>query len=58
MTIWYTVTTMTLSHTDGEAEVMAALDESSSEFVIADLERDEAWVSVREADAPILQNWC
>jgi hypothetical protein len=46
------------SRTAGEAEVMAAVDESTSEFVIADLESDDAWVSVREGDAPVLQNWC
>jgi hypothetical protein len=49
---------MGATRTDTEAEVMAALDESTAEFVIADVERDDAWLSVREDDAPILRNWC
>ncbi|MFB6242460.1 MAG: hypothetical protein ABEH80_00045 [Halobaculum sp.] len=49
---------MTRSPTDTEREVVAALDESTSEFVIADIGRDDAWLSVREGDARILRDWC
>lgn len=41
-----------------ESEVMASVDESSSEFVIADIAREDAWLSVRERDAPVLEKWC
>lgn len=43
-----------------DAEVMASVDASDRrpEFVIADISREDAWVSVREADAPILEEWC
>ncbi|GAA0214449.1 hypothetical protein GCM10009000_031570 [Halobacterium noricense] len=50
---------MTTRHTGCEpGEVMASVDESSAEFVIADLACDDAWLSVGEADAPVLENWC
>lgn len=40
-------------------EVMASVDGSSSpEFVIADVSRDDAWISICETDAPILRDWC
>lgn len=41
-----------------EPDVMASIDEDSSEFVIADIGRDDAWLSVRSRDAPVLENWC
>lgn len=41
-----------------EPDVMASIDESSSEFVIADIACDDAWLSVRSRDAPVLENWC
>lgn len=41
-----------------DPEVMASVDDSSRpEFVIADISRDEAWLSMRETDAPVLRNW-
>ena len=44
----------------GEAEVMASIDATaaSERFIIADITRDEAWLSVRRAEAPLLANWC
>ncbi|WP_313692563.1 DUF7556 family protein [Halorarum halobium] len=41
-----------------ESEVMASVDEDSSEFVIADIAREDAWLSVGERDAPVLEQWC
>jgi hypothetical protein len=43
-----------------DAEVMASIDGSSSSpsYIIADISRDDAWLSVREADAPVLAEWC
>lgn len=42
------------------AEVMASVDESRAgpEFVIADISTEEAWLSVRQTDAPVLEEWC
>jgi hypothetical protein len=34
---------------------MGSLDET--EFVIADLGREDAWLSVEEADAPVVADW-
>jgi hypothetical protein len=44
---------------DASAEVMGAVDASSHcpEFVIADISRDDAWLSVDLDDAPSLVNW-
>jgi hypothetical protein len=41
------------------AEVMASVDPSpgGSRFVIADITRDGAWLSVGERDAPDLPDW-
>ncbi|MUW15714.1 hypothetical protein GJ633_14590 [Halorubrum sp. CBA1125] len=41
-------------------DVMASIDSSSSrpEFVIADVSRENAWVSVDETDATVLEEWC
>ncbi|SFF76253.1 hypothetical protein SAMN04488063_0181 [Halopelagius inordinatus] len=41
------------------AEVMASVDSSSShsEFIIADISCDEAWISMRVEDAPSLRDW-
>ena len=56
--------TMSYSPTRGsdesDAEVIASVDDAdrSPTFIIADVSRDEAWVSVRESDAPILTEWC
>lgn len=36
-------------------DVMGSLDDT--EFVIADLGREEAWMSVSEADAPVVAEW-
>ncbi|WP_449405260.1 DUF7556 family protein [Halorarum salinum] len=36
---------------------MASVDEDSSEFVIADITREDAWISVESGDAPVLENW-
>jgi len=50
---------MSRANTDTEArEVVAALDEATAEFVIADIGRDDAWLAVGEGDAPTLQDWC
>lgn len=40
-----------------EPEVMASHDEATDEYVIADIAREDAWVSVRAADAPVLTDW-
>jgi hypothetical protein len=49
----------TASFGASRAEVMASVDSnrSRSEFIIADISRDEAWLSMREADAPSLRDW-
>ncbi|EMA61441.1 hypothetical protein C469_07076 [Halorubrum lipolyticum DSM 21995] len=41
-------------------DIMASIDSSSSrpELVIADLSRENAWVSVDETDATVLEEWC
>jgi len=41
-------------------DVMASIDSSSSrpELVIADVSREDAWVSVDETDATVLEEWC
>jgi hypothetical protein len=43
-----------------ESEVMASIDATDShpEFVIADVSCDEAWLSVAQTDAPVLEEWC
>lgn len=40
-----------------DGEVMAARDEDGDAFVIADIAREEAWLSVRSCDAPVLTDW-
>lgn len=42
-----------------DAEVMASVDAAPgrTELVIADVSRDDAWLSVRVADAPLLRDW-
>ncbi len=41
-------------------DVMASIDSSSSRpaLVIADVSREDAWVSVDETDATVLEEWC
>ena len=41
-------------------DVMASIDASAtrSELVIADVSRENAWLSVDETDAPVLEEWC
>ena len=41
-------------------DVMASVDEARSrpELVIADVSREDAWLSVDETDAPVLEEWC
>ncbi|WP_224448223.1 DUF7556 family protein [Haloprofundus salilacus] len=44
-----------------DTEVMASVDSSSprsSELIIADITRDDAWLSMRTAEAPVLAEWC
>lgn len=43
-----------------QPEVLASVDSAPgrSEFIIADVTSDDAWLSVREMDAPILSEWC
>lgn len=40
-----------------DPEVMASHDEGTDEFVIADIAREGAWVSVSARDAPVLSEW-
>jgi hypothetical protein len=44
---------------DSGAEVMASVDSTpdGTQFVIADITRDEAWIAVAEADASPLPAW-
>ena len=39
----------------GDGDVMGSVDDA--EFVIADLGREEAWLSVEKAEAPIVADW-
>ncbi|WP_418281797.1 DUF7556 family protein [Halorubrum sp. DTA98] len=41
-------------------DVMASIDASQSrpELVIADVSRENAWMSVDETDATVLEEWC
>ncbi len=41
------------------AEVMASVDSTPTqpEFVIADVSRDDAWLSMSVAEAPSLRDW-
>ncbi|MES3160732.1 MAG: hypothetical protein PPP55_04070 [Halorubrum sp.] len=41
-------------------DVMASIDSSESrpELVIADVSRENAWLSVDETDATVLEEWC
>ncbi|MFO7834573.1 MAG: hypothetical protein R6V31_11135 [Halohasta sp.] len=43
-----------------DAEVMASIDGASGSpsYIIADISRDDAWLSVRQRDAPVLAEWC
>ncbi|MFC7186679.1 DUF7556 family protein [Halorubrum yunnanense] len=45
---------------DDSPDVMASIDSSASrpELVIADVSRENAWVSVDETDATVLEEWC
>jgi hypothetical protein len=45
---------------DESPDVMASIDSSASrpELVIADVSRENAWVSVDETDATVLEEWC
>ncbi len=45
-----------MRHTHEDTTVMAAVD--ASEFVIADVDRDGAWLSVGEPEAVVLSEWC
>jgi len=53
---------MTQDHTPvGDATTPeVAVDDADSRpsYVIADISRDGAWLSVRETDAVILSEWC
>ena len=42
------------------ADVMASIDSSASrpELVIADVSRENAWLSVDERSATVLEEWC
>lgn len=39
------------------AEVMASVDEASGEFVIADISREDAWLSVGRTESAPLSEW-
>jgi hypothetical protein len=45
---------------DDSPDVMASIDSSASrpELVIADVSRENAWVSVDETHATVLEEWC
>ncbi|MCL9816101.1 DUF7556 family protein [Natronocalculus amylovorans] len=45
---------------DSDTEVMASVEAANarSTLIIADVSRDEAWVSVQTTDAPVLSEWC
>lgn len=58
MSLCVAVSTMSPAATDGDGEVVAALDEATAEFVIADIARDDAWLAVGEGEAPTLRDWC
>ena len=49
----------TLEATDSP-DIMASIDSSTSRpaLVIADVSREDAWVSVDETDATVLEEWC
>jgi len=47
--------TMAPGTVHGGDDVMGSLDDA--EFVIADLGREEAWISVPEADAAAVADW-
>ena len=44
---------------DGEGTVMAAIDDSgaTARLVVADISRDDAWLSIPRAEAPTLDEW-
>ena len=44
---------------DEGGTVMAAIDDSgaTTRFVIADVSRDDAWLTVRKSEAPTLGAW-
>lgn len=53
---------MTLTHssqTDDGADVMAAIDQTGERtlFVISDVSKDRAWLTVPEAEAVVLETW-
>ena len=55
------VSTMTRDPTPrDDSQVMASVDESASRpsLVIADISTEEAWLSVRQSDAAVLEEWC
>ncbi len=41
-----------------KGEVMASVDEEEGEFVIADISREGAWLTIRVPDAATLAEWC
>lgn len=41
-----------------DERVMASIDEGTREFVIADIARDDAWLSMESTDALVLDDWC
>lgn len=45
---------------DEASEVMASIDTAATrpELVIADIAKEDAWISVREEEAPVLTEWC
>lgn len=43
------------SHDDGTGEIMGSID--AEEYVIADVSTDDAWVSIRVAEAPDIRDW-
>lgn len=53
------MTEATVPVESSDVEVMASVDSSpaSERFVIADITRDEAWLSVRRTEAPALGEW-
>ncbi len=52
--------TLSSAHLTADDAVMAALDDTGAalRFIIADITRDEAWLSMPASEAPVIEDWC
>lgn len=52
--------TRSVPQSTADREVMAALDDvdQTTQLLIADVTRDEAWLSMPASEAPIIEDWC